>query len=105
MILVQSAVEGLPIETDGPDSDVLDAIVQMIYLLFVLAAAVDSTWGMVLCAEWGVRAPAVPRTAPAHYLERRLEVPDDPERRARRQPGTRQAETCASRRQAPESWR
>ena len=43
-----------------PGSDVLDAVVQMLYLFFVLAAAVDSTWGMVLCAEWGVRASAVP---------------------------------------------
>ena len=47
-----------------PQSDVADAVMQLLYVFFAACACYDSTWGMMLCAEWGVRAPAVP---PALY--------------------------------------
>ena len=47
-----------------PVSEGLDAIIQLMYVFFAASSCYDSTWGMMLCAEWGVRAPVVP---PALY--------------------------------------
>ena len=43
-----------------PTSDTFDAIVQIAYVFFAAAACYDSTWGMMMCAEWGVRSGVVP---------------------------------------------
>lgn len=47
-----------------PASESFDAVVQFVYVVCVCWACYDSTWGMMLCAEWGVRSGAVP---PALY--------------------------------------
>ena len=43
-----------------PTSDAVDAVVELLHIFFVLMACYDSTWGLVLCSEWAVRAPCVP---------------------------------------------
>ena len=53
-----------------PDSAALDAIVQLLYAFFALAACYDSTWGTLLCAAWAVRAPCVPATVFERFLFR-----------------------------------
>jgi len=53
-----------------PQSPLADAMIQLLYVFFVLAAAYDSTWGTLLCAEWGVRAPVVPARVYEHFLSR-----------------------------------
>jgi len=42
------------------DSDVVDGIVNWLYFVFVGLACYDSTFGMLLCAEWQMRLPLVP---------------------------------------------
>ena len=42
------------------DSTAVDTTVNCFFYLFCSFAAMDSAWGMLLCAEWGVRAVAVP---------------------------------------------
>jgi hypothetical protein len=44
-----------------PQSDDVDAIVLLLYYVFALMVCYDSTWGTLMSAEWGVRAPAIPR--------------------------------------------
>lgn len=42
------------------ESDVVDGIVNWLYFVFVGLACYDSTFGMILCAEWQMRLPLVP---------------------------------------------
>lgn len=43
-----------------PDNEAVDAVVQLLYIFFTAAALVDTAYGMILCAEWGVRGSVVP---------------------------------------------
>ena len=52
-----------------PESDVLDALIQLLYVFFAACACFDSTWGMMLCAEWGVRGPVVPPKLYERFIE------------------------------------
>jgi len=57
-----------------PDSKAVDAVVQLIYVFFAGAACYDSTWGTLLSAEWGVRAPIVPATKFEVFLSRLMDL-------------------------------
>ena len=48
-----------------PNHETVDAVIQLLYVVFACAACYDSTWGAILCAEWGVRRPPVRMPAPA----------------------------------------
>lgn len=63
-----------------PHSGSIDAVMQLLYVFFCLAAAYDSTWGMLLCAAWAVRAPCVPAKVFERFLWRivSLKTPDNP---------------------------
>ena len=43
-----------------PKNDIVDTIVPVAFYFFSALSAMDSAWGMILCAEWGVRTMAVP---------------------------------------------
>jgi hypothetical protein len=62
-----------------PRSELTDAIVPLLYYFFASAACYDSAWGMLLTAEWGVRAGTVPADM-YHRFIRHLEP--DPENEA-----------------------
>ena len=60
-----------------PESEVVDACVQILYVFFAFAACYDSTWGMMLCAEWGVRDPrSLLKRVAALGPSERLVLPD-----------------------------
>jgi hypothetical protein len=52
-----------------PQSDDADAVVLLLYYVFALMVCYDSTWGTLMSAEWGVRAPAIPQRLFKQFLE------------------------------------
>ena len=70
-----------------PRSAEMDSIVEMLYTFFVGLACYDSTWGMLLCAEWGVRSGGPPAKVYSHFIGNlHTSVPD------KKHPGRRK--TC-----------
>ena len=51
-----------------PPSPVLDLVAVSGFYFFASVCAMDSAWGMLLCAEWGVRSVAVPATLYEQFL-------------------------------------
>ena len=51
-----------------PSSEWLDSFVQLLYVVFVCWACYDATWGMLLCAEWGVRSGVVPASLYERFM-------------------------------------
>ncbi|KAL1522653.1 hypothetical protein AB1Y20_017631 [Prymnesium parvum] len=52
--------ESLSLSFFRPQNEAVDVCVIIFFYLFATQSAMDSAWGMLLCAEWGVRAVAVP---------------------------------------------
>ena len=73
-----------------PRSHKVDTVVLLLYYFFASAACYDAAWGMLLTAEWGVRAGTVPADIYSRFI-RHLE-PDEKEEATR--PNTMWAFRC-----------
>ena len=65
-----------------PKSEVLDALVPLLYYFFAAAACCDSAWGMLICAEWGVRGASMPADLYERFVRHLRPDPHDPEKSA-----------------------
>ena len=61
-----------------PHSDVLDTIVPLVYYFFAAAACCDSAWGMLICAEWGVRGSVMPAALYERFIRHLRPDPNNP---------------------------
>jgi hypothetical protein len=52
-----------------PPSELFDSAVQLLYVVCCCFACYDSTWGMMLCAEWGVRSGVVPAVLYERFMK------------------------------------
>ena len=62
-----------------PHSDTLDTLVPLLYYFFAAAACCDSAWGMLICAEWGVRGSTMPANLYEQFVRNLSPDSDDPE--------------------------
>ena len=63
-------------------SEWVDAIMPLLYYFFAAAACCDSAWGMLICAEWGVRGGVVPADLYEKFVRHLRPDPGDPSTRS-----------------------
>jgi len=89
-MLVTKPLPPGPIDPNAPflskdwrfPSERLDAIMPLLYYFFAAAACCDSAWGMLICAEWGVRGGVVPADMYEKFIRNLRPDPKDPDTKA-----------------------
>jgi len=62
-----------------PRSELLDTVVPLLYYFLSAAACADSAWGMLMCAEWGVRGGTMPADLYEKFVRQLRPDPNDAE--------------------------